>query len=128
MSRDSVLAQGRAKVAESFRETITAGKYVETVVDTQTVRTLVGALHYSGPASIDFPTLTASETDVASQTQVEIDVTVKTPVSAAIPPGDIVIVTASTSDAGLVGREFRVKAPPQSGQVTSHRHPVVELP
>jgi len=52
----------------------------------------------------------------------------KVPVGAGpeIREGDLVKVTASTADGTLMGRWYRIKAFPQSGQVTAHRYPIEE--
>jgi hypothetical protein len=128
MSRDTVLAQGRARVEASMRETILAASYSETVGDNlATVRNLV-TTHYEGVATVEYPTLAVSEREVAGQQVSAADIVVKVPVAAPpIPDGDMIRVLTSASDGALVGREFRVKGAPQSGQVTSHRYPVEEL-
>lgn len=129
MSRDSVLALGRARVEASMRESVLAGTY-ELIAgdDLQPVETLTQT-HYSGPASIEYTSLGVDEITPASQSAATADLVLKVPVAAPfIPKMTVVTVSASLADASLVGRRFRVKGSPQSGQVTSHRYPLEELP
>lgn len=129
MSRESVLAQGRARVAASMSETIIAGTYTEHVDSTTLVTTrTLDQTHYTGPASVSYPTLTVSETAVAGQPLATTELTVKVPADAPLlPVGDLIRVTASTADTTLIDREYRITGAPQSGQVTSHRYPVKEV-
>lgn len=128
MVSPSQRAQARYQTQTQFTEMITAGSYEETVDDDlNTVRTIV-ATHYTGLAQVKYPTLTVSDKAALGQQMVEQSVIVKVPSgSVRIPEGDMVIVTASTADALLVDREFRVEGSPQSGETTSHRYPVKEL-
>jgi hypothetical protein len=129
LSRASVLADGRKFQEDGMLDQITAGSFTETIdpVTLATVRTIT-TTHYTGSALVKFPTLTVSDRTAAGQQYTTADVVVKVPIGAPrIPVNDLIVVNASTSDLLLVGREFRVKAAPQSGQVTSHRYPVEEL-
>ncbi|MCU1441134.1 MAG: hypothetical protein JWP85_2131 [Rhodoglobus sp.] len=127
MSRESLIARGRAFQEKSFTEQIEAGTWTESV-DPETLETITTfAGGYAGPALVKYPDLSVDERTAVGQQYSSTDLIVKVPVAEAIiPEGTIILVTASTSDASLVGRKYRVKAAPQSGNVTSHRYPVVE--
>lgn len=111
-------------------ETVTAGAYREDVDDDTlvTTRTLLDET-YIGPGWIQYPSLTVSETSAGGQQVASAAPVLKVPIGAApdIREGNLVRVTASTVDPTLVNREFRVKAWPQSGQVSAHRYPLEEL-
>lgn len=110
-------------------ETVLAGTYAEVAGSgLQPVEELT-VTHYEGAATISYPSLAVDEMNPASQSAATADIVIKVPVSAPIiPKMSIVTVTDSKADPQLVGRRFRVKGSPQSGQVTSHRYPVEELP
>jgi hypothetical protein len=81
----------------------------------------------TGPALVKYPTLAVSERQIPGVIAAVVDIIVKRPISVAIVPvGHWFEVTASSSDPSLVGRRFKVKGTPQSGQTTSHRYPVSE--
>jgi hypothetical protein len=119
---------GRKQALTLMTETITAGPFTETVnASLQTVRTIT-ATSYAGVARVKYPTLTVSERNPVGQQVAATDIMVGVPITAPrIPTGALIVVNASTVDGLLVSREFRVKAAPQGGQVTSHRYPVEEL-
>ncbi|MGW9587495.1 DUF6093 family protein [Microbacterium sp. NPDC055455] len=119
---------GRARTEARFTETLSAytvalstepdenGEYQET-------ETVV----YSGVSGeVRFPTLTVREREQGAQFPAVQDVVVKVAVGATpnVAVGTMWRVTASTSDASLVGRTFRTKGLPQAGNVTAHRYPV----
>ena len=123
-----VLVLARAQAELRMTETVTAGLY-ELVADVGTlgtVRLLVESF-YTGPAQVKYPSMAVSEQSAQGQQFVAQDIVVKVPVSAVlIPEGAEFVVLTSSVDAHLVGRVFRVKGSPQSGQVSSHRYPVEE--
>jgi hypothetical protein len=128
MSRASVIARGRVFQEESFSDVIAAGREVETVDEDTGATVRVMYAVYSGPALVKYPTLTSSSRESGDQQYESTDIVVKVPIDAPILPGGTIIrPTASGFDASLVGRRYRVKAWPQSGQVTSHRYPVEEI-
>lgn len=124
------LGMGRTWAVARMTETVTVGIYADSTSPTtgDPVRTLTTS-HYSGAGQIKYPSLTVSETSGAGQQVGSADVVLKVPVGSAnaVRPGDEVLVSASSVDGSLVGRRFRVKAWPQSGQVTAHRFPLEEL-
>jgi len=122
------LDAGRAAAEARMTETIIAGVETE-AVDPDTLETItIVTPTYAGPALVKYPTLTVSDQDAGGQQYTAAQVTVGVPVSAGVLPVDSIITpTASTVDQSLIGRRYRVTAAPQSGQVTSHRHPVEEL-
>lgn len=123
------LAFGRRMAEARMTETVTVGVYTDSTDGSgNPVRTLTSS-HYSGVGQIKYPSLTVSETSGAGQQVASADVVLKVPVGAAnaVRAGDEVLVSASTVDGSLVGRRFRVRAWPQSGQVTAHRFPLEEL-
>ena len=128
MSRESTLQAGRQFQEDSFTETITAGVFAKTVdPDTlETIRTMVTEI-YTGAALVKYPTLTVSEREAGGRQYAAGDIVVKLPIGAFLLPLDtVIIVDDSSADPSMIGREYRVKARPQSGQVTSHRYPVEE--
>ena len=121
------LSMGRAQAEARMTETVKAGPLVR--VEDPTTLEMVDTVRADqvGPALVKYPTLTVSEREVPGAQFGVADIVVKRPVTAPVlPVGQWFEVTASASDPSLVGRRFRVKAAPQSGQVTSHRYPVSE--
>jgi len=110
-------------------ETVIAGTYAEVGgADLQPVQELVQK-HYEGAATLTYPSMVVNELNPASQLASTADVVLKVPVAAPLlPKMSIVTITASKADPSMVGRRFRVKGSAQSGQVTSHRYPMEELP
>lgn len=121
------LAMGRVHANARMTETVVAESVTITSDnDGNPVRT-VTATHYTGSAQVKYPSLVVSEPNAGSAQFAAADVTVKIPSgSPRIPVGAEFRVTASTADALLVARTFRVKGSPQSGQTTAHRYPVEE--
>ena len=121
------LRMGRAQADANMTETIKSGPLVS-IQDPNSLE-LVKSVQSdaTGPALVKYPTLTISEREIPGVQVAVGDIVVKRPISEAIVPvGHYFEVTASLADPSLVGRRYRVKAPPQSGQVTSHRYPVSE--
>lgn len=124
-----VLGMGRRMAVSRMTETVTVSVESKSTNPStgDPVRTVSSPV-YSGVAQIAFPSLVVSERDVQGQQVAATSPVLKLPVSVGVVlTGHVVRVTASTSDASLVGRWFRVKSPPQSGQVTAHRYPLEEV-
>lgn len=122
------LERGRALALTRMTETVRAGRFEMTTnpATGKPVRTLT-ALRYEGVAEVKYPSLVVSGREVASQQVVSQSVIVKIPIgNTMLLEGDEIDVTASTADASLIGRTYRVTGTPQSGKVTSHRYPVEE--
>ena len=121
-----VLGMGRAQAAMRFTETLTAF-YTTRVLGSDGLYTDTEVPLYSGIAGqVKFPTLTVSEREQGAQVPAMQDVMIKVATASTplVAVNHIWRVTASTADASLVGREFRTKGLPQSGQTTSWRYPV----
>lgn len=122
-----MIAAGRSFQEASFTETVKVGPLVpfqnpDTFETEYTVRA-----DQAGPALVKYPTLTVSERDIPGSRVAIGDVVVKRPISAPVSPvGHWFEVIASSSDPSLIGRRYRIKSAPQSGQVSSHRYPVAE--
>jgi hypothetical protein len=123
------LSMGRAQAKTRMTETVTCGPFTVSV-NTETLATTrtVTSVSYAGVAQVKYPTLTVSEREAGAQQYATGHVELKVPITAPrIPINALVVVTASTVDGLLVAREYRVRAAPQSGQVTAHRYPLEEL-
>jgi len=111
-------------------ETVTVGTW-STRTDKGTGRAVdvLVEKHYEGPGQIKYPAETVSEqrTEVGQLSTTSAPV-LKLPLgeAAAVREGDLARVDASTADESLVGRWYRIKAYPASGQVTAHRFPIEE--
>lgn len=131
MTVESILAQARERTeATRMTETVEVGTFTEAVdPDTLATTRTLGATVYADKGQVKYPSATVSESTAAGQQVGAVDIILKIPVGAGpnIRAGHLVRVTASTVDASLVTREFRVKAWPQSGQVSAHRYPLEEL-
>jgi hypothetical protein len=118
---------GRRQAEARFTETFTAYA-VDRVLNESTglFEDTEDVLYASVAGRVKYPTLTVSEREQGAQVPAVQDVEVHVAVGAT--PNVAVNVlwrcTASTSDSALVGREFRTKGEPQSGQVTAWRYPV----
>ena len=124
------LSMGRRMAESRMTETVTVGVYTDgTDPDTGDPTRVLSDSHYVGVGQIKYPSASVSETSGSGQQVASADVVLKVPVESApdVRAGDEVLVSASTADGSLVGRRFRVKAWPQSGQVTAHRFPLEEL-
>lgn len=101
------------KSAEPDAET---GLYTETEV----------AVYESMAGRIKFPSLTVAEREQGSQVPAIQDVQIHVAVGSAVnvEVDHVWRCTASSSDASLVGCEFRTKGLPAAGQVSASRFPV----
>lgn len=130
MTRESVLADGRAFVAEGFTETLTfyrveAGVIPDGQIDPVDVEIII---HADISGQVKFHTVQVSDREQAGQLIGVQQLTVKVAVGSTpnVREGHFCRVTASTADVSLVGRVFRIAGWPQGGQTTSHRYPVEE--
>lgn len=124
----AVLPYLRSQAESRMTETVSSVSIVITVDPNTLVTTETPTTHYAGIARVKYPTITVSDREVAGQQIAFQDIIVSVPVgSAIVEPGQTFIVSASIADASLIGREYRVKAAPQAGQVTALRYPVEEL-
>lgn len=124
------LAAGRRQAEARFTETFTfytsaEGDADPVTLDPTTVETVIA----SGIAGrLKFTTTEGLNPEVAGQYPVlgrrEVHVAVG---SVNVSPGVFARVTASTADAGLVGRVCRLAERPAGGQVTSWRYPAIEV-
>lgn len=127
MPTPSQLQIARSRTEAEMTEIIKAGPLISSVNPVTLEATETVQADQTGPAQVKYPTLTVSERQTPGVIAAVVDIIVKRPISAAIlPVGHWFEVTASSADPSLVGRRFKVKAPPQSGQTTSHRYPVAE--
>lgn len=127
MSVAGVLRMGRAQTEGNMSETVKAGPLVlvEDPVTLENIRSVQA--DQTGPGQVKYPTLTVSEREIPGAQVAVGDIMIKRPLGEpTVPVGHYFEVLASTDDASLVGRRYRVKAAPQAGQVTAHRYPVVE--
>lgn len=123
-----VLGMGRkmanARMTETVRiGTLTYGDVPEGEIDPEQVF----EVEYEGPARVSWNTYTVQQTTPGDQ-----PVALSTPILS-IPSGTFdvtvdmrAVVDASTADLSLVGRTFRIKGLPQSGQTTALRYPLEE--
>lgn len=124
----STLGWGRRVADGRMTETVQIGIFVdgfdpETGESTRVLETE----RYSGPARVKYPSYAVAEQQSPSQPLDSQDVVVSIPVGLGpVFEGDLVLVTGSTVDTALVGREFSVKGQPVAGQVTAYRITVVE--
>ncbi|WP_308491029.1 DUF6093 family protein [Microbacterium terrisoli] len=123
----TALAYLRAEAESRFTETLRFTR-VGTVDDANGVPVPGETTLYEVPGRVKFTSQVVSPRESGAQLVVvqqrRVDVAVgSTP---GVRPGDVVTVTASTVDAGLVGRKFTVDGLPDSGQVTAARYPVSE--
>lgn len=121
------LKMGRAQAVARFTETFTFYSVVESVDPVTLAPSSVETNLYTAVAGrLKFSTLAVSESTAAgssvSAQSVEIHVAVGATPN--VRADHFCRMTASTSDASLVGRVFRIKGSAQAGQVTAARYPV----
>lgn len=124
----SALEDGRRMAESRMTEMVTVGRFewVRPSGSLDSVLTLVETF-YTGVARVKFPSASAAVKNPVGQQLVETNIVLSLPARAAVvPPGAVCRVDASSSDAALPGRRFRVDGPAQAGQTTAHRYPVVE--
>lgn len=125
----SALSMGRRMTAQRFTETVTfftAVKGMDPVtLQPVDVETVVAA---DIPARLKITSSVVSEKDIAGQAPAVMQREIHVPVgSVSVGPSVYVRVTASTADAGSVGRVFRTGMRSGVGQVTVWRYPVEEV-
>lgn len=118
----------RAEAESRFTETFTFTRQT-TVKDANGVPIPTETTLYAGiPGRVKFTSQVVSDQTRGAQPvavqQRRVDVAVGATPN--VREGDVCTVTASTIDAGLVGRKFRIEGLPDSGQVTAARYPVSE--
>lgn len=124
------LRMGRAQAESRFTETFTFFSSLRGVdPDTLEDADIETDLYTEVPGRVKYPTLTVSDSSAVGQTFATQDVNVHVAVGAVplVHENHFCRVTWSTVDPGLIGRKFRVKGSPASGQVTAHRIPVEEV-
>lgn len=123
------LGMGRRQAEARFTETFKAYTVARVLGDNGEYTETEEAVYASVSGRAKYPTLTVSEREQGAQVPASQDVEVHVAVGAT--PNVVVNVlwrvTASTADPALVGRVFRTKGSPQSGQVTAHRYPVEQV-
>lgn len=129
MSVPSLLAQARARTeAVRFTETVTIGLFRDgTDPETGDAARVLVTESYAGKAQIKYPSLDVSDTSGQAKPIAEQSPIVKVPSGTVLPKNAEVLVTASTVDASLVGRRYRVEGRSQAGQTSSARYPLEEL-
>lgn len=127
MDSSTKLRLGRRKAQSRMSETVTAG-LTKSVTDPATGKPTVvyTRVDYSGIARVKFASSVVSNSVSGGQLVAAQNVELHCPAGTKIPINDIVTVTASTVDAGLIGRVFKVTGRPDAGQATAARFPVVE--
>lgn len=118
----------RAEAESRMTETVQIGVFQDGV-DLETgepTRELVEQ-RYEGKARVRYPGNAVSARDNVQVVAVQ-DIVVSIPHGSPVCfEGDEVLVTASTADPALVGKQYTVKGAPEVGQTTAHRYPVTEL-
>lgn len=91
--------------------------------------TTPGAVTYEGPCEVKMGGTAPRSADVAGQSLVEQQSVLKLPIGSSLMVGkdDVVQVTASRTDAALVGRTYRIAGPFAGTHTTSRRFPVEEV-
>lgn len=123
------LMMGRAHAERRMTETVTVGLFTDATDPTtgQPSRVLTTA-RYTGLGRVYYPSLTVAGGSAVGRPVAAQEPVLAVPLGTTIlSVGDEVDVTASTVDASLVGRRFRVAGAPQAGQVTALRYPLVEV-
>lgn len=132
MSRESVLARGRAQAEARMTDTCAVGKKVRGEIDESTdLYPYTVDSVYEGPCEIQFGNTAPSSVDSAAEILTIQAVVLKLPVSASsalVKEGMDVRVLTSEQDAGLVGMWFRVKGFNAKTYSTARRFPVEYMP
>lgn len=121
---------GRAFAESLLTETVEFYRVTGTSVDPNTLNEVETAVVvYTVPARVKYSSLIVSESrgagEVVGAQSVSISVGVgSTPT---VNSDFMCRVVDSSADTSLIGRKYRVKGFPQSGQVTAHRYPVEEV-
>lgn len=124
------VAMGRTFAESTFTESVEFFRVTGTTVDAETLdESETTVVDYSVQARVKYPSQVVSERKGAGEMVGNQSVSIAVPVGSTpnVSSDHFCIVTASTVDPSLIGRKYRVKGFPQSGQVTAHRYPVEEL-
>jgi hypothetical protein len=114
---------GRAQAEARMTETVRIGWLDEGTdpVTLDPIQTL--DVVYDGRARVKFPSMNEVEVDAGGQLIVKQDAELHLPSgTTGVTPDMRAVVDASTADAALVGRVFRVKGRPTAGQTTASRY------
>lgn len=130
MTVNSVLALGRAaavsRMSESFRIFEVTGRTPDPDNDLREVDVEVD--RYVGIGRLVFRSSVVSDVEVASQLVASQSARIDLPAgTTGVGTSMFAVVTASTSDATLVGRRFRIEGMPAAGQTTACRLQAVEI-
>lgn len=124
------VAMGRAFIESTLTETVQFYRVSGTSVNAETLDEVeTKVVVYTVPARVKYPSLIVAEKRGAGEIVGNQNVTVSVAVGSTptVNSEYFCKVTASTVDPSLIGRVYRVKGSPQSGQVTAHRYPVEEV-
>jgi hypothetical protein len=118
--------QARSRMSELFRVFEVTGKTEDPENELREID--VEADRYVGIGRLVFRSSVVSDVEVASQLVASQSARIDLPAgTSGVGTGMFAVVTASTSDATLVGRRFRVEGMPAAGQTTAARFQVVEI-
>jgi hypothetical protein len=117
MTVDSAIARFRRRQADLFRDEATVRRPTGTgtLSSTGDWTPATGTLVYDGPCLIRGQRWEATEVQVGGTEALLPHFTGKFPIDTDVVRNDIVTVTASTYDEGLVGKAFRVRDPHNDG-------------
>lgn len=88
---------------------------------------LVETVTYRGKARISFQSQVTSDAETASQFVTVQRRTIHLPAAAPLLAGKLTLTVTASIDPALIGRKFRIKGKPESGQVSTHRYEVEEV-
>jgi hypothetical protein len=109
-------------------ETVVVGSFTDGHDDQGNPTRVPVVTRYEGPGRIKYESLAVSEQDGAGSPVASQAPFLSLPSSSEMAyEGDEVLVTASSSDALLADRQYRIAGVPQAGQTTSHRFPLEEI-
>jgi hypothetical protein len=127
MSLGGIVARGRAAAERLMVDTCTI-KRPTGMSGTDPVTETYAAAHYTGACRVVTREVDAITPDAGEREATVLRLRVDLPATTSdVRVGDVVTVTASTYDAQLVGRSFRVVAPFHGSQKTARRVPVEEM-
>lgn len=126
MSVGGVLGEGRHAATVRFTETFDVYTEVRTVGEDGRDVVNETVLYEDVSGQVKYPSSVVSQRIQGGQVPAVQDTIIKVAVGATPDVVTDVLwrVVSSSVDAALVGRVFRTKGEPQSGQVTAHRYPV----
>jgi hypothetical protein len=131
MSAATVLARGRAKAESLMVDACTVQHATALVTDQETgVVTPTYTTVYTGKCKVQMPSAETAPrtTDVGEASVLVGHLVLHLPMSVTtVSPNDLVTVTSSGLDAGLVGRTFRLRGPSHKTYLTARRFPIIEV-